>query len=397
MVKERLLEIDVLRIIAILIVMILVHLPQNYAYNFYMELNVFEGQFLNALSVFCSVGAFVFLSGFSLHLQKQNRGIDSKEKLVTFLKKRFLRIFPLYWLALVLFVIMFAIEGYNVLEQGSDQLAYLLTHVAGMQIVLAPVTGDPILTLWFVGLIVICYLIYPVFSYLNDYRRIIAASIGVFAFFLIIRAVFGLVEDRFFIYYFAFVAGVVTAEIKDGLRKYNMKEILVLVPGVLVGYLVFNTFAMFFYSNTILLGRFAHELLDPLRYTLEEILFMIFIIDTVIIAFVAIVLSISRSVFNVAKTRPKVITLLGYSTFCTYLFHRPFFVVIVIILTEIFQIDAFARANFIIPVLLIPVLFVISFFLQKGMDKALSELDRKLSERKRTLLQVPEGVVPTVD
>ncbi|NHJ26297.1 MAG: hypothetical protein EAX89_17090, partial [Candidatus Lokiarchaeota archaeon] len=105
MTKDRLPEIDILRIVSILIVVLLIHVPQNYAYNFYMDLDLYGAFFVNNIGIYVAMGSFVFVSGFGLFLNTNYRKINSREKLLSFLKRRFLRIYPLYWIALILFVI----------------------------------------------------------------------------------------------------------------------------------------------------------------------------------------------------------------------------------------------------------------------------------------------------
>ena len=104
MTNQKLPEIDMLRIISILIVVFLIHIPLSYAYNFYLDLDQFGVFLVNNVGIYVSMGSFVFVSGFGLYLNPNNRNINSTKKLTTFLKKRFIRIFPLYWIAIVLFL-----------------------------------------------------------------------------------------------------------------------------------------------------------------------------------------------------------------------------------------------------------------------------------------------------
>ena len=128
--NHKLPEIDMLRIISILIAVLLIHIPLSYAYNFYLDLDQFGVFLVNNVGIYVSMGSFVFVSGFGLYLNPNNRNINSGKKLFTFLKKRFLRIFPLYWIAIVLFIIF---VGYS----NFDSL-YLLFHFLGMQIIVTP-------------------------------------------------------------------------------------------------------------------------------------------------------------------------------------------------------------------------------------------------------------------
>ena len=94
--RKKLLELDILRIISIVIVVVLIHIPNNYAYPFPMDYTPYQGFLLHTLGIHVAMGSLVFVSGFGLYLNKNNRSINNTKKLCGFLKKRFLRIFPLY-------------------------------------------------------------------------------------------------------------------------------------------------------------------------------------------------------------------------------------------------------------------------------------------------------------
>ncbi|RDE13905.1 MAG: hypothetical protein C4K48_07480, partial [Candidatus Thorarchaeota archaeon] len=181
MVGTRLVEIDMLRIVSILIVVIMIHVPLNYAYNFYNDLDQFGVFIVNNVGIYAAMGSFVFASGFGLYLNPSNREINSTKKILTFLKKRVLRIFPLYWCALVLFLFF--------LDYLRIDSFYLLAHVLGLQIVVAPEFGPPILTLWFIGVIILYYLTYVILNLVGSIKRIIPVSVAVLFFFVMLNGV----------------------------------------------------------------------------------------------------------------------------------------------------------------------------------------------------------------
>jgi len=188
--------------VSILIVIIFVHL-KDYGYSFYVEVDLYGIYYFNGLGIYVAMGSMVFLSGFGLFLNKDNREINSPSKLITFVKKRFLRIFPLYWIAIPLFVLF---VGYLDIDT-----LYLLAHFMGMQIIVAPIFGPPMLTLWFIGIIVVYYLIFLVLSYLGSLKKIIPGAIVILFIFVYLNIMFGLVEYRFFYYYLFFILGIVMA------------------------------------------------------------------------------------------------------------------------------------------------------------------------------------------
>lgn len=88
--QEKLPEIDILRIISIMIVVLMIHIPNNYAYNFYVELSGHTGLLVHTLGIYVAMGSFTFISGFGLFLHSKNRNINSGEKLITFFEKKIL-------------------------------------------------------------------------------------------------------------------------------------------------------------------------------------------------------------------------------------------------------------------------------------------------------------------
>lgn len=184
----------------------MVHIPNNYAYSFYIDLDYYTGFLLHTLGINVALGSFTFLSGFGLYVQKSNRNINNKEKIKIFLKKRLLRIFPLYWVALIVFLICFDFYW------GLD-IIYLGIHFFGLQIIVAPRYGAPIWTLWFIGIIIIYYLIFIFLSYLDSLKTIIPASLVILIFFLFLHFNFNLIEYRFFLYYLMFIVGIIATNI----------------------------------------------------------------------------------------------------------------------------------------------------------------------------------------
>jgi len=398
MTKVRLPEIDILRIISILIVVLLIHIPQNYAYNFYMDLDLYGVFFINHIGIYVAMGSFVFVSGFGLYLNTNYRRINSREKLFTFLKKRFLRIFPLYWIALVLFVIFL---GYT----NIDPL-YTLAHILGLQIVVAPLFGPPMLTLWFIGIIVIYYLIFVVLSFLGSIHRIIPASLAILFFFVFLNVIFGLVELRFFLYYLMFIAGIIAANIYTSPFYIRTKESLKSVPRIVIliitlsiavtSLLLFLFLCQFCYSTFISeYGTFSLDFIIEMNPGFFQSALAVLLINIIMITFITFAFSlfnffirILRLIFPKRKIE-SIISTIAYSTFCVYLFHRIFLIIFDYILIERLNIDIFDKENFYLVVLYIPFIFLFSYFIQRASDWAL-KIPSWLKARKVTIEISPE-------
>ncbi|MFX1390006.1 MAG: acyltransferase family protein [Promethearchaeota archaeon] len=378
MTDQKLPEIDILRIISILIVMIAIHIPISYAYNFYIELDQYGMFLVNNVGIFVSMGSFVFVSGFGLYLSPNNRKLNSSKKKFSFLKKRFIRIFPLYWIAIVLFIFF---VGYS----NMDPL-YLFYHFLGLQIIVAPYFGEPMLTLWFVGIIVIYYLIYLVLNSLGSIKLIIPASIGILFFFVFLSGATGLVENRFFLYYSLFPLGIIAASIytsplyeriKNRLRSIH-PAFLLLIPlfSAILGFVGFQYLTQFCYSSFISeFGNYNLYFILQMNPDFYQLTSIIFRINLIIVAFIVFVFSLFNFIFRGLRlifSKRKIesaASITAYSTYSVYLFHRIFLVIFVTYLTTILNIDMLDRDNFYIVLLFVPFIFLFSYLIQKGIDK----------------------------
>jgi len=375
--NQKLPEIDMLRIVSILIVVLLIHIPLSYAYNFYLDLDQFGVFLVNNIGIYVSMGSFVFVSGFGLYLNPNNRHINSTKKLLTFLKKRFIRIFPLYWIAIVLFLFF---VGYLSIDP-----LYLLFHFLGMQIIVAPYFGPPMLTLWFIGIIVIFYLIYVVLNSLGTIERIIPASIGILFFFVFLKEFFGLVEYRFFFYYFIFIAGIVAAHIytsplynrfKERLREIP-RVILLLVPlcTAILGFITFQFLTQFCFSTFISeFGNYNLHFILETNPDFFQLAAVIFLLNLVIIAFIFFAISSLNFIFRTfrlifsKRKIESIVSEIAYSTYCVYLFHRIFLVIFTAIMTNGLNLDMRELDNYYLVLIFIPFIFLFSYLIQKALD-----------------------------
>ena len=390
MTQKKLPELDILRIISILIVIIFVHL-KDYGYSFYMEVDLYYIYFFNGLGIYVAMGSMVFLSGFGLFLNKNNRNIDSYGKLLSFLKRRFLRIFPLYWIAIPLFIVF---VGYL----NIDSL-YLLAHIFGMQIIVAPEFGPPMLTLWFIGIIVVYYLIFLFLSYLGSLKKIIPGAIVILFIFVYLNIMFGLVEYRFFYYYLFFILGIVLANlytsqlflrVKEKFEKRN-KVIPLVLAGCLAAlfFFTYQFLAEFFYSTLVSeYGTFhVSIILDSNPGFIQSAILVIFI-NLIIGSYIIFTVSLFYlfiHIFRLILPKFRLATIfskIAYSTYCVYLFHRIFLLLYAGILTYGFNIDTFDKDNVYLLYLFVPFIFVFSYLIQKGYDTLINIIFRK--SRKET-------------
>jgi peptidoglycan/LPS O-acetylase OafA/YrhL len=390
MTNQKLPEIDIIRIISILIVVILIHIPLSYAFNFYLLLDQFGVFLVNNVGIYVAMGSFVFVSGFGLYLNPNNRNLNSSKKILAFLKKRFIRIFPLYWVAIILFLFFVGYLGINPL--------YLLYHFLGLQIIVAPYFGPPMLTLWFIGIIVIYYLIYIVINLRGSIKWILPASIVILFFFVFLNWIFGLVENRFFLYYLIFIFGIITAliftspeyvRVKERLSKLR-SEVSLLIPLLIaiLSFVAFTSLTQFCYSFFISqYGTSNLHFILELNPDFFQLASVILLINLIIVYFIIFVISLCNFIFRgfgYIDSKRKIelaVSETAYSTYSVYLFHRIFLTIFTAILTFGLNINMLAAQNLYIVLVFVPFIFLFSYLIQKAYDRVWKFVSNRFKDK----------------
>lgn len=149
--KERMYGIDVLRVLVALFVFLFhsrIHLNCNYG--------IFDA-FIKMGAIFMT--AFFMLSGFSLYYAYETTFLIHLHELTRFYLKRLFSIFPLYYFAALLFVLLLGEESYM------DTIVLAPIEMLGIQSTFTTLfnyshNGGT----WFISCIIICYLFYPFFQ-----------------------------------------------------------------------------------------------------------------------------------------------------------------------------------------------------------------------------------------
>jgi peptidoglycan/LPS O-acetylase OafA/YrhL len=348
-VESRIHSLDFLRALAIVFVL-LDHLP-DYKIPF---LGIFSPYFGRL-----GVGLFIFVSGYLMFLT--NRSFHSNHDILEFYKKRALRIFPLYLIALLVFFVVYGLLaprlGFN---PGMDfSLDNMIIHTFGLQILLSPAYATPLLTLYFIGLIVIFYLIYPfLIKFSKNVKEFLLISLIPFIIFLFLRDFFTIIDDYFFKYYFVFIAGIVFCYISSsGTKNENTKQnvkFLLAVPAILVFSLIMELKGMVLYAAGL-----NSDISTIISYVL---------IDIVIISFCLLQVEIANLFFDDFSSKTKdLIFLIAFASFAVYLFHRPILTVfyggtLVLGIPVIVE-------NLIMIFIAVPLVFIISYYIQYYEEK----------------------------
>ncbi|MDD3248500.1 MAG: acyltransferase [Methanosarcina sp.] len=349
--KNKIIAFDFLRALAIIMI-IPAHLS-NFLYSSYgkLALYAFDPYFANM-----GLSLFIFMSGYLLYYN--NHSINSLQNVFDFYKKRLLRIYPLYWVALATFVLVFFVfaprlnSGF-VFPNSENVFSFynVLVHVLGLQILLAPAYVSPMLTLYFIGLIVIFYAIYPlILMYSKTTKSILLSSFIVYLLFFLISKTFNIIDYRFFMFFLIFVFGILTCKesqfgkaVKTPLKTPLARVLLAVLPVIFVLTIVTGLRESLFLDprvsvtvdtgSAIIGSSMIRSILDSMAGLLNiNPPLLQFIIDTLLLNIFAILFCVLEYSFATKFINDRsssflspVFTYISTSSYCIYLFHRPFF------------------------------------------------------------------------
>ena len=357
--RTRVFELDALRAIAIALVL-LVHLP-TFVNDATFASFIAYTNLVFPLSFF-GLTLFFFVSGYALHYNTIR--INDLKGAREFLTRRAIRIYPLYWIAVVAFLVL----GIGAWASR----VWIITQVCGVQGLLSPRVEEPVITLWFIGVILLYYLIFAlvVSSSSGSKQRFCLALLIPLLLFVMLRVAFNLVDFRFFVYYALFFSGFLAS-------KYDVfdRDIIKQIPPT-VSVLLFTAMLGLIAGVSSLVVQTYPSLYaglgdssTPLTIsTAAAIAFG----DILGLTFIYALFNISRQILpSLGTTLRAAISGIALSSYCVYLFHRPFFV--------LFEsgLDAASFTALWEDVMLImcgvPLLFLAGYAIQKGWDTLLLE------------------------
>lgn len=342
--KNRILQFDLMRSLAIFIILIY-HLP-GYSYNFF-SLGFIgiktDPAVLREFTRYFGLGLFIFLSGYLANL-KQRSFADSSE-IKKFIKRKLLRIVPPYYLALIMFCYVYEIsEPLNI-----------AAHFLGLQLILASQFIRPAPTLWFIGLILVYYATY-IFAKaekFNDKVKLVVLVLLPIAIFALNTAL-NVMDLRIVLYYGIFVLGLYSGK-RDIYKSINSFHMVVATLVFIVIMLIHNDY-------TFLTNPF---------YTLGS-----FVIVNVFM-FIITGLTYKGCMHfskNIKHKHIKWVEVISYSSFCMFLFHRLVWSIMVDIL-DVAPITLNEHAvALILATIGIPIIIFLSYSVQRLYDRVMYAL-----------------------
>jgi len=296
------------------------------------------------------LGIFCFISGYLISYN--NPEFLSFEDIKKFYKKRIIRIYPLYWLAIVsLIVFLFVSVNILNLQNLSIELNTMMTPFTilisffGLQILLNPSS-----VFWYVGFIVLCYALYPLIKKLTKSDvQILLVSLLMIGLFGLLRIFFNLIDDRFFIFFLLFIGGVIVnnEKILENTFSKNKELLLVILSCILV--------FIFLVDKLYLKNIIPLNLSIIIGYILLNLLIIFFCIFCINL--------LRKKALNEIITRfGYIIVFIATGSYSVYLFHEMI-LELGHILSIMVGLTPVANELFIL-FLIVPIIFVICYYIQ---------------------------------
>ncbi len=273
-----------------------------------------------------ALGAFVFLSGYIL--TSHYGTVNTAKDILRFINKRVLRIYPLYLSSLILLLVTAEITAKQ--------------FWAGT-LLLNAVLDIKLITLWFVAMIFIFYLILPLMLYRYSLTRFII-SLGSFLCICILLDIFaGWIDTRMYYYLTVFVFGVLCS--KNPWLFAKLKSIFsVLISMVVLSFVTYLAYQ----SNP---PWFKHiYIVSSLVFSISPLLFV--------------------SEYVADRVSPSIFLKLSYASFCMYLYHRFIFS----LLLKAYMPPSNSGIVLYLFVIGLPLLYVTATSVQKGYDALLKNV-----------------------
>ncbi len=307
--------------------------------------------------MYVGLGIFTFISGLLIDLTYSGK-IKNFSDIFVFYKKRATRILPLNWISIVLYVLLtftfvpLLIPNLAIYyPKANVNFSGLLSQSVGSQLLVQ--NSDSIN--WFVGLIVVCYLVYPlVIKFSRNIVQTISLSFLSLIVLVFLRLTFGLIDDRLLMFFMIFVGGVLVNQLDQSWNNYSHKKMaLFLIVSVVSSFIFYWRGGVNFYNRPLLDNSF-----------INFVIYEIILLDAATISgcmFLLLLLNRNR-MRSLLQRFGSIITFVAVSSYCVYLFHFPFFT-IGAGLIEFFKLSSFSF-DILFYFLIIPLTFFLSYHIQ---------------------------------
>lgn len=329
---------------------------------------------------------FFFISGFGLY--RNNHVFSTWHDVTGFFRKRALRIFPLYWAALFVYVILFDVLPFKTLAAGynpSDvsvfpghSVSTILVYFLGLQgIFSSQASTSRMVAVWFVGVILVYYAVYPlIIAFSPRITYFIAISGLVYLALWALQLVIHTIEPQLFIFYGAFVGGVFASKyaLVDKLVRHvnEVRYTARLATGVMAAaVLCVGVGGLLFFLPSIGSNLLPGVLLRTIRYiAFANVLLFLFSLFAVT--------GVKMLATSPSDSSYRVYRLIAYSSYSVYLFHFPILLMLGFALMYGLTLTRL-QINVAIILLGLPCMFVVCYLIQTLQDVAVKRVMSRIA------------------
>lgn len=305
-ISHRNLDLDALRSFAILYIVGFWHL-----YGYVTRVTL--------LLTYCVLGLFSFISGLLLATRYS---LDTRSEIFEYYKRRFFRIYPLFFAALTGFLFM-GIIGVSTYVKSA-----LLTNMF---------IPEPLMTLWFVTMLVSLYAVAPMFLYNYSAMKAVMLTCTLLVGLVTVHHLTGHIDLRLPQYLAPFAIGIIVGRSTTLESTIRSKY----VQGLCVT----------FFGGALWCFPCKHEVVQ------------LIIVDMAIISSIPVFLSFGRCL---AKRLPsQVLEFISYASFVMYLLHRILFA----LSGKLYHSPNLPIAAIYYGCLVLPATIGLSYFVQRTYDK----------------------------
>ena len=304
--KDRVPELDLLRGVAIMLV-VLAHTAD------YIGDNPFLAYGKHAFIV-VGLGAFAFITGYGL----EHAWLRKKEfSLRRYVQRRMWRVYIPYLFALAVFFLVFGIFDVHRSLPFRTLSVNTIIHIFGFQGLFSPKFSQ-IFTLWYIGLLLPMYAAFPLLIRQDKTQYVIRSSFFIIAAAVMVRYALNIIDIRFFAFFPIFIGGIVAR--RAGLLSPLLKKQWGIIS--LVGFVSLYIAYMQVWRGAVIYDTWKGD---------NTAFFMLPILTTFLLIAFSLVSSLCfmRFVIRTPQLRWVVsgLELTAAGAYFIYLFHRPIFAV----------------------------------------------------------------------
>lgn len=285
-----------------------------------------------------AVGGFLFLSGYKLALSKK------LEPTKAFLIGRLLRIYPLYFLAVIASTFTAYPYAFDLLPNSGN----FVMHILALQSWLPNFFQANYLTIWFVSNLFFCYALFPILRIPTKRSRLLLMlSLLTAGIYLARFACLALFRVDFFpgdfdIYFLFFGFGMAfSVSSQQDHKSFSNTKLAILVATLVASMIAFIGLNLYLPKDA------------PTFFVLKRTVVFGFTLPAFIVMFSQL------SKVGISKQQAYLLKYLNTASFCVFLFHRPIWAV----MSTLWNNPSYLQSVFILGVG-IPFIFVVSYQLQ---------------------------------